>query len=867
MAATRMTTLDERVAQLSRVPHLLVACDYDGTIAPIVDDPMKALPRRETVVALRTLATLPQTSVAVISGRSLRDLAALSRLPTEVHLVGSHGTEFDIGFRRELPPELQTLRDDLRAQAMAISARAPGTFVEAKPATVAFHYRGADEDEAAAAIAELADGPGSWPGVTVRRGAKVVELMVVDTNKGDALEHIRHQVGASAVIFIGDDVTDEDAFATLQGPDVGVKVGEGETAAEHRVADTAAVARLLAQTCDLRTDWLTGSAAVPIEQHSLLSDQRTVAVVTPDARVTWLCVPRIDSASVFAELVGGQSAGYFATRPADGARPTGQRYVPDTMRLETVWPRMTVTDYLDCSSGRPSRLAGRSDLIRALEGSGRAVVEFAPRLDFGRSPTRLEVRENGLEVLGAADLMVLRAPGVEWKIIEDGLHQTARAEIDLSDGPVVLEYRCGTANLRAEGQEEEDRRGATDRFWSDWASRLEACPLEPALVRRSALTLKALCYGPTGAISAAATTSLPEHLGGVRNWDYRYCWLRDAALGAAALVRLGSQDEAMEYLDWVLHVLESREPGDRLLPLYNVTGRHLPPEAEITELSGYAGSRPVRVGNAAERQVQLDVVGPIAELVELLLVRGAPLSGRHWEVVQGIVQAVATRWREPDHGIWEIRKPPRHHVYSKVMCWVAVDRAIKVADHFTNREQPEWQELRDAIAANVLDRGYKDEVGAFTAAYDGLDADAASLAVGLHGLLPPDDERFLGTISLVETELLDGPTVYRYHGDDGLPGREGGFHLMTSWLIDAYALVGRTAEARDLFDKLASLAGPTGLLSEQYDPVTQRALGNHPQAYSHLGLVNNALTLAGLATHARSATNGNSAPPWESAAS
>jgi trehalose 6-phosphate phosphatase len=837
--------LDEHLAALARVPQLLVACDYDGTIAPIVDDPMQAHPRRETVVALRSLASLPQTEVAVISSRSLRDLAALSRLPTEIHLVGSHGSEFDIGFRRELAPEMHAVRDDLRGALLTLAAEVPGSFVEAKPAAVAFHYRAVEEKDALAAIERIEGIAADRPDVSLRHGSKVAELTLLETDKGQALEHIRHQVGAKAVIFLGDAVTDEDAFATLSGPDVGIKVGPEPTAADFRVDDTAAVSQVLARLCELRQEWLAGSAAVPIAAHSVLSDQRTAALVTPDGRITWMCVPRIDSAAIFAEMLGGPTAGHFSVRPSGGAAPTGQRYMGDTMRVETRWSRMTVTDYLDCSGGRPSRLAGRSDLIRVVEGTGTAVVEFAPRLDFGRSSTHLERHEEGLEIIGSSDLLALRAPGVEWHIVDEGQHQTARAELDLDRGPWVLEFRCGTANLRADASTETERREATDRFWSGWAEHLIECPVAPDLVRRSALTLKSLCYGPTGAIVAAATTSLPEHLGGVRNWDYRYCWLRDAALSAAALVRLGSHDEAMEFLDWVLHLLDERDPNDRIHPLYSVTGRHLPPEAEITELAGYAGSRPVRIGNAADRQVQLDVSGPVADLVCVLAEQDVPLSGRHWQVLEALVAAVAARWHEPDHGIWEIRKQPRHHVYSKVMCWVVVDRAIKVADRFVNRLDAEWPVLRDTIAADVLEHGYKESVGAFTAAYDGEDADAASLAIGTSGLLAPDDPRFLGTIDLVESELRDGPTIYRYLHDDGLPGSEGGFHLMTSWLIDAYHLAGRTEDARDLFDGLVGLVGPTGLLSEEWDPATGRSLGNHPQAYSHLGLVNNALHLAG----------------------
>lgn len=840
-----MTSLDERLGLLAQAPQLLVACDYDGTVAPLVDDPMAAVPNRDTVVALRTLAELPLTHVAVISGRSLRDLAALSRLPTEIHLVGSHGSEWDIGFGRELSDEQRALRNQIKADVASIVDETPGTRIETKPAAVALHYRGADPAAADEALARIEAGPAGHPGVRTHRSDHVIELLVIDTDKGAALDALRHRVAATAVLFMGDSESDEGAFVTLRGPDVGVRVGPGPSAAEFRVEDTDEVSRVLARLCDERSEWVAGAGAVPIEDHALLSDQRTAALVTPDARVTWLCCPRIDSAAVFAELVGGPTAGVFAVGAADGSEPIGQRYVDDTLVLETRWSDLTVTDYLDVSKGRTDRLAGRTDLVRVLEGRGRARIEFAPRLDFGRYETRLRVRDDGLEVIGAADLMALRAPGVRWELVDDGRHHTATAEVELGDGPVTLEFRCGTASLKAASTEPAVRQEATRRFWSDWAGALDRSPVEPELVERSALTLKALCYGPTGAIVAAPTTSLPETTGGVRNWDYRYCWLRDAALSAAALVRLGSHDEAMGFLDWVLRVLDQRsdEPS-RLHPLYLVTGRHLPPEAEITELAGYAGSRPVRVGNAAERQVQLDVFGPIVDLIALLGEAGAPLSSEHWRLVQAMVRAVEDRWEEPDHGIWEARRPPRHHVYSKVMCWVTVDRALRVADEFVDDDHSDWHDLRSRIADDLFARGWKAEVDAFTAAYDGTDLDAAALAVGLWGFVDPGDARFAGTVAGVERELRRGPTVYRYHSDDGLPGQEGGFHLMTSWLIDAYLLTGRVDDARSLFTDLVDRAGATGLFSEEYDPSSGRALGNHPQAYSHLGLVNNALNLA-----------------------
>jgi GH15 family glucan-1,4-alpha-glucosidase len=608
------------------------------------------------------------------------------------------------------------------------------------------------------------------------------------------------------------------------------------------VADTATVAKLLALLAEFRGKWLRGAGLVPIQDHSILSDLRTAAIVSPEARITWLCVPRIDSAAVFAELLGGPAAGRFSVADVHGRGPSGQRYRSNTLVLETQFPDFTVVDYLDSSSGRTRKLAGRSDLIRTIEGSGAAVVEFAPRLDFGRVPTRLQAKADGIAVQGTADLMVLRAPGIEWEIVQDGLHQTARAIVELTGDRCVLELRAGTGTARADSRSETHRRADTEHFWANWVAKLDLPRLERDQVARSAIVLKSLTHGPTGAILASATTSLPEQIGGIRNWDRRYCWLRDGALSAAALTRLGSTDEAMAFLDWVLRILETRSDPERLAPLYNVTGRHLPPEAEINDLPGYGGSRPVRVGNAADGQVQLDAFGPVVDLVHLLS-QSEPLSAAHWRLVEAMVLAVSRRWHEPDHGIWEIRKPPRHHVYSKLMCWVAVDRAISIADQFLDREPEAWVSLRDTIAADVLARGWKPELGSFTAAYDGDDLDASVLAVGLWGLLAPTDERFVSTVATVERELRSGPTVYRYLDDDGLPGREGGFNLMTSWLIDALAMTGHRDEAVDLFQDLNRLVGATGLMTEQFDPETSRALGNVPQAYSHLGLINNALSL------------------------
>ncbi len=841
--------LDNALGELARAPMLLVASDYDGTIAPIVNDPTRAKPSREAIVALRALSELPHTNVALISGRSLADLASLSGDPEGIHLVGSHGSEFDLGFAEMLSPEAKARHEQISETMHRIAREHPGCFVEVKPASVALHYRNAEEEVGRAALERAEKELLGRDGVFVKRGKMVLELAVVSTHKGDALNTLRQRFGASAVLFMGDDKTDEDAFAMLSGPDVGIKVGEGETSARFRVTDTTEVARVLARLSALRSAWIAGAGAAPIESHSMLTDLRTVALVAPGARITWMGAPRIDSPAIFAELLGGPIAGRFAIGPAGnaGAEPT-QTYIGDTFHLVTEWPGVRVTDYMDCSGGRTIQRPGRTDIVRVVEGTGRIVIEYAPRLDYGRRPTKLVVRPDGLAVADWPDPIVLRSPGVRWCLEDEGPHHTARAEVDLDaiGGRLELEFRYGVGDLSPAVVSESKRSKQTARIWSNWAEDLELPGVAPDLVKRSALVLRGLCHGPTGAIAAAATTSLPECIGGVRNWDYRYCWPRDASLAASALVRLGSTEEAVRFLDWMLGVLDRLPSPDRLNPIYTVSGDDLPAEAEIRELPGYAASRPVRVGNAANKQLQLDVFGPVVELVYLLLRNGAPLSAEHWRLVEAMVSAVWNRWDEPDHGIWEIRRPVRHHVHSKVMCWQTATLGAEIAERFLGRARPEWRALADDIRGDVFEQGYDKELGAFTSAYGEHDPDASVLLVGLTGMIDPADERFAGTVRTVERDLLRDGIVYRYHYDDGLPGGEGGFYLCTSWLIESLALCGRVDEARALFDRYAATAGPTGLIPEQYDPGEARTLGNHPQAYSHVGLINAALRLDSL---------------------
>jgi trehalose-phosphatase len=846
------------VARVARVPQLLVACDYDGTLAPLVDDPTHAVPYPEAVAAVRSLAALPQTTVAVISGRSLRDLAALSRLPNEVKLVGSHGSEFDVGFVERIAPEVAELRTTLGRAVHDLAHPLRGVRLEQKPASIAVHTRLADRETVATLTESIRSGPATWPGVHITTGMDVIELSVVATEKGAAINTLRTQNSASAVVYLGDDATDETAFANLSGLDVGVRIGAGETQANFIVNTPESAVSVLALLTEGRRRWLYGEHAVPIERHTMIANGRTLALLTPSAKVAWLCQPRADSPAVFAALLGDDLAGYFSVEPArpqpgGDLLPLGQRYRHGSMVVETRWSGLTVTDWLDGS-------APDTAFVRLLTGSIPVRLAFAPRPEFGQVPTQLEAVGDELRVFGSNEPITLVAPGVEWEIVDDGGHHTAHAVVDLTraGGTVALELLFGgdgyapvqevppptLSENHARAAEFRDRLASTEQGWRRWANSLTLPRRARDLVLRSAITLRALCYEPTGAILAAGTSSLPEEIGGLRNWDYRYCWLRDAAMSAQALVMLGSGDEADALLGWTRRIITGTAGHpERLHPLYTVDGFELGAEAVIETLPGYAGSRPVRIGNAANRQVQLDVFGPVADLLAHFADLRGGLELWHQELMRDMVEAVSRRWHEPDHGIWEARIPPRHHIYSKVMGWLTVDRALRICARHNIAPGEGWTALRDTIAEDVLTKGWHEEAGSYTVAYDHLENDASSLWIGLSGLLADDDPRFLSTVLAIEADLRSGPIVYRYRWDDGLPGKEGGFHVCSAWMVEAYLRTGRREDAEELFEQMIACAGPTGLLPEQYDPLTERGLGNHPQAYSHLGLINCALLL------------------------
>lgn len=832
------------VSHVVSTPVLLVASDFDGTLAELVDHPDAATPQQRAMDALKCLAALPHTHVAIVSGRGLEDLKQRLHADDTWRLSGSHGAEIGGESARLIPWDTQDQLCSLIKVLHGIAQTHDGCLVEVKPRGVAFHYRTLPDNQAGEVMQHVTSLAPHFPNLTMRLGSMVVEFQTEPITKGDGIRKLRHLTGATGIIFIGDDLTDEHAFLALTPTDATVKVGQGDTRAKYRINSVDDVGLLLEMIASARESWLASRQLIPITSYSVLSDQRTLALVSPQASVSWLCLPRIDSPPLFAQLLGGVQAGSFDISPDGPVSPAEQSYDGDSMVLQTRWPDCTVTDYLDCGSGRAFQRAGRTDLIRVIEGTRLCRVRFSPRLDFGRVSTRLTLRERGLEVEGSLDPILLYSPGIKWQIINDGPHHTAEAVVDPSQGPIVLELRAGSANDHAHFHSEEHRRASTQRFWSVWAGTLKLPSLATEQVRRSAIILRALIYGPTGAISAAATTSLPEHLGGQRNWDYRFCWPRDAAMSAAALVRLGNTGTAMRLLDWLARVLDQCDSPGRLRPIYTVEGRDLGPEAEISGLVGYGGSLPVRIGNAAAQQVQLDVFGPITDLIALLAEAGAPISPDHWRMTRAMVEAVDQRWMEPDHGIWEFRGERQHHVHSKAMCFHTVNRALVVHECVIGKTNPSWIALRERIREDVLAHGFHRDIRSFTLAYGREELDAATLAVGLTGLVDVNDPRYIATIDAMCEHLIVDGTMYRYRFDDGLPGVEGGFHVCTGWLIEALVKTGRIKEATSLFESLLSCIGPTGILSEQHDPKLNMPLGNAPQAYSHLALINAAIALA-----------------------
>ena len=593
----------------------------------------------------------------------------------------------------------------------------------------------------------------------------------------------------------------------------------------------------------------------PIADYALIGDTHSAALVSRDGSVDWCCFHRFDARPVFARLIDWQRGGHFRIAPATPYTAT-RRYLPATNILETRFTTEAgVTTVTDCFPVQPDPVTPDGEylhpyhqLVRLIRGDAGAVpvlAEFSPRFDYGRTVPRIEVLEPDIAVVyGGADALIYQSA---VHVIQERLAD-CRSEMIVRAGE---EYFSAVTyarphELRARRLSLDDAYSRVDdaqEFWRRWAARCAYDGPYRDTVLRSALVLKALTNAPTGAIVAAPTSSLPEEIGGIRNWDYRLTWLRDGALTLYALFTLGYVDEAHAFMAWLKRTTAGH--ADDLQAVYGVGGERFLPEIEATWLDGYRGSRPVRVGNAAADQFQLDVYGYLLDTAWLYHRHGGEIEGAFWDLIRGAIDAVSRRWTEPDRGIWEVRGETRHFVSSKVMCWVAVDRAIRLARaRGLPADLERWRTLRAETRRRVEDEGVDHATGAFVQAFGSHALDASNLLIPLVHFLPPGDPRVRATVRRTERELAVDGLVYRYMaGDDGLPGSEGAFLICTWWLIDNLALIGDVARAHELFERTLGYANDLGLLAEQVDPGSGELLGNFPQAFSHIGLIGAAMNL------------------------
>jgi GH15 family glucan-1,4-alpha-glucosidase len=587
--------------------------------------------------------------------------------------------------------------------------------------------------------------------------------------------------------------------------------------------------------------------APPISDYGLIGDTRTAALVSSDGSIDWMCAPRFDGDPVFGRLVGGVQAGRFRVGPSGVARAIGRRYRRNTATLETTWSvdgrRVTLTEGMVAEpAGRllPSTLLVRR--VTAHDGPVEVEIEFDPRRGDRHVAPRTDARAEGLvctwgslAIALHADRHLAVAPGVPAVLtVEPGRPLTL--VLAVADHEPLIHVDAGAAW---------DALVADEVVWETWTSSIDAdLPFRDAIVR-SLLTLRLLTYSPSGAPVAAPTTSLPEVLGGARNWDYRFAWPRDASIGVGAFLGVGKDDEARMFLAWLLHA--SRLDRPRLAPLLTLHGKHAGAERVLEHWPGYGDSRPVRMGNGAAGQHQLDTYGWVVDAGWVLTHAGHQLNSETWRTLAGFVDQVVSRWREPDAGIWEIRGDMQQHVHSKLMAWMALDRALRIAEthHLSSRRRRRWVAERDAIAEEVRNCGYSTVRNSYTRTYGSADLDAAVLVLPLLDIEARNSPRVLGTIDAIRRELDAGsPLLYRYPpGCDGLPGREGAFLPCAFWLVQALAATGQVAEATDRLRALTDLASPLGLYAEEMDPTTLEHLGNYPQALTHAAHVQAALAL------------------------
>ena len=586
--------------------------------------------------------------------------------------------------------------------------------------------------------------------------------------------------------------------------------------------------------------------STPIEDYAIIGDTKTIATVARNGSIDWWCVPRIDSGAVFAALLGEPEHGRWSIAPKREVSTTRRQYAGDSLVLETEFDTTTgtvkVIDFMSPGVEHPT-------IFRIVEGTSGSVemrLELIARFDYGSITPWAQATGDGLTLVAGSDALRFHSP-----VPLQGDDLTTVAEFTVREGQ-RLGFSLAWYSALDDAPPPLDApaaRRATERYWAEWIERCTYAGEWRDDVVRSLITVKALQYAPTGAVCAAATTSLPEQLGGVRNWDYRFSWLRDSSLTLQALILSGYADEARAWQHWLQRAVAG-DPGDFQI-MYGVGGERRLTEVELDWLPGYEGSKPVRIGNEASEQFQLDVFGEIADAA--LTAVEAGLGGEHHlpahhpragELFPAMMAHLEKVWQLPDDGIWEIRGPQRHFTQSKVMAWVAFDRAAKIAEKIGHEGAPieRWRTLADQVKAEVCEKGFNQEKNSFVQYYGSDQLDSSLLMLARVGFLPPSDPRIIGTVEAIQRELMVDGFVMRYPTSDddsvdGLPAGEGTFLMTTFWLVDNLALIGREEEARELFERLRSLRNDVGLLSEEYDPATKRLIGNFPQAFSHLGFI------------------------------
>jgi GH15 family glucan-1,4-alpha-glucosidase len=596
-----------------------------------------------------------------------------------------------------------------------------------------------------------------------------------------------------------------------------------------------------------------------IEDYAFLSDTQTAALVSRDACIDWLCFPRFDSGACFASLLGEEKNGHWKFSPSEEVKRTRRRYRGNTLiletEIETASGLVRVIDFMPPRGENP-------DIVRIVEGLRGTVqmeMQLIIRFDYGSIIPWVRQAHGGLEAIAGPDGLILRTP-----VKTQGSDMTTVAKFTVAQGeriPFALTWFASHSAPPKPINPEHALRDA-EKFWIEWSQRCEHDGPWKDAVTRSLVTLKGLTYGPTGGIVAAATTSLPEQIGGVRNWDYRFCWLRDATFTLFALVNLGYLDEAKSWREWLLRAIAGTP--SQMQALYGVRGERRLEEWDVPWLRGYENSAPVRIGNAATRQFQLDVFGEIVGSLFQAHHAGIELREPDWRLLVALLDYLETKWREPDEGIWEVRGGRKQFTHSKMMAWLAFDRAVKLIEESGfpgDHKLQHWKRARADIHLEVCERAYNPTKKAFTQYYGAEVMDASILLMPIMGFLPVHDPRVRTTVEAVERELLEDGFILRYRPEekniDGLPGAEGVFLPCSFWFADCLHLLGRKKEARELFERLLEVRNDLGLLAEEYDPKTNRQLGNFPQAFSHVALVNTANRL----TEKKPSLPGRHSPP------